>query len=633
MPVPPRTTVSHPRPAAQPTSANGELHARRPRKRQATARQAIPVAVGVPVSAQPLPQRLGDVLPDAPPPAADIVIPPPYLLREDGVIMICGTGDTSRAYRLAPAPLAPTARIVGEDGEQALRLAWCRPDSGWQHVDVPRDAALTARAITAYAECGLPVDSTAAAAVVRYIHEVEAANWSRLATIRQTHRTGWHGTQFVLGHIAIPNDPPLVYRPASSGDERLVGALTQEGSLDAWRDAISMLADHPIAQIVLYAAFAPPLLAILHVPNFILSLSGPTSTGKTTALRAAASVWGCPDERQPHSLIAGWNTTLVHLERAAAALCDLPLLVDDTAAIRDRDRDIVPAILYMVASGRGRGRGERRAGTQPTATWRTVMIASGEGPITSHSQQGGTRMRVIELSAPPFGPASPETARRLRSLSATLRAHHGHAGRRFLEALIRERDRWEALREEHRAIQDHYLALADGPGAERMAEYAATIGLAGRMAHRCLGLPWPWHDPLIELWPDIAASTEDAPGHLRALADAVAAAAGQVARFYSPERQEPAAGWLGEWGADGSISWLAPALHELLRRLGYEPVAILRAWRDAGWLLTDPGRTTRSAWFAPAKRSVRMVTLRPEAVRLAGGADPSHPEDADDVPF
>lgn len=56
----------------------------------------------------------------------------------------------------------------------------------------------------------------------------------------------------------------------------------------------------------------------------------------------------------------------------------------------------------MLASGTGKIRGSKTGGLQALQTWRTVILATGEEPITTETSQTGVSTRVLEIYGPPF---------------------------------------------------------------------------------------------------------------------------------------------------------------------------------------------------------------------------------------
>ena len=126
-----------------------------------------------------------------------------------------------------------------------------------------------------------------------------------------------------------------------------------------------------------------------------------------------------------------------------------------------------------------------------------------------------------------------------------------------------------------------------------MAQYAAVIDVAAGIAHEALDLRWEYREPLGDLWHDIIAGAVDAAGEERALAGLVSWAHAHDQAFYGRHQEDrgkpkqPATGWAGRWDAGNDWEFVAlfpTVLDKVLRDLGYEPEAVLRGWRERGWL-------------------------------------------------
>src|SRR5439155_19737722 len=165
----------------------------------------------------------------------------------------------------------------------------------------------------------------------------EQANLRHLPRARVSKQMGWQGERgdlgFLWGRTLIraedgqlgevdldaldPEDwaeDGVAFHGADAGDEQLADGYHAAGTIEGWRDAVQVIAGHPRALIMFYAALAPPLLTLVDSPNFIVDLPCRTSTGKTITLRVGASCWGCPDERAIASAISTWDATRVWIE-------------------------------------------------------------------------------------------------------------------------------------------------------------------------------------------------------------------------------------------------------------------------------------------------------------------------------
>ncbi|MGQ0422345.1 DUF927 domain-containing protein, partial [Bacillus sp. HC-Mk] len=142
------------------------------------------------------------------------------------------------------------------------------------------------------------------------------------------------------------------------------------------------------------ASFASVIIQDLRLQPFIVDLSGTTSQGKTTTLKAAASVWG--NER----LMSEWNATKVSIERKAAYLNSFPLLLDDTRKANER---ILKDVIYQFSGGRSKGRGSLK-GSQREFTWHNILLSTGEVSLNEYAKnQGGAAARIIPLIDEPLG--------------------------------------------------------------------------------------------------------------------------------------------------------------------------------------------------------------------------------------
>jgi uncharacterized protein (DUF927 family) len=124
-------------------------------------------------------------------------------------------------------------------------------------------------------------------------------------------------------------------------------------------------------------------------------------------LRVAASVWGYPADDDDEGYIYSWDSTKVWVERAAGFLHSVPLILDETKRVKNKQH--VADVLYDFCSGKGRGRGTLQ-GIDKVNSWNTVLLSTGEQRLTSFTQDGGVRARVLALQGAPIsGPA--QTAR------------------------------------------------------------------------------------------------------------------------------------------------------------------------------------------------------------------------------
>jgi len=388
----------------------------------------------------------------------------------------------------------------------------------------------------------------------------------------------------------------------------------------------------------LYAAFAPPLLMILRSFNFVLDYSGSTTTGKTSMLRAIASVWGNPDERSRAAVLSTWNGTATWRERTPAVLNHMPFILDETK--HSRHREEIAKTVYAVVQGQGRGRGTVQ-GIALQDFCQTVLFTSGEQPATSFTQDGGTRPRVLTLWGSPFGATTQAIGRQVARLNRRIAQNYGHAGPRFIQYLLRKRSKWKQYREWYRDWVCHFEDLAaDNAIAGRMATHFALIAITSRIAHRALGFPWEWSDPIEPIWQELTSESGEADRAAAALRYVMSWAYGHQRDFFGRGREDqvPNGGWAGRWDQmDGVnpcvteqesgwcwIGFIPHRLDQILIEGGFEPESVRRTWADRSWLIEtheSNGTARKQIKQKIGKEAVWLVAIKRDAIRTAEGEE------------
>ena len=298
-------------------------------------------------------------------------------------------------------------------------------------------------------------------------------------------QTGWAGGQFKA--FALPDTVigPQATRVTYQSEARGADEYTQRGTLVSWQQGIAApAAGNPLLVLAISSAFAGPVLALVGVESGGLHLIGDSSTGKTTALQAAASVWGGDNFRR------SWRTTANGLEGAATLFNDSLLALDEISECDPRD---VGEVVYMLGNGRGKQRASRNGAARTVHRWRTSVISTGERSIATSMAEAGQRVkagqavRLLDITAQRTygawdnlhqhqnGPAFSDALKR-----ASL-ANYGTAGRAFLEKLTRDTSDMTARLEVIKTGLLGNAASSDGQPA-RAAARLAVLALAGELA-------------------------------------------------------------------------------------------------------------------------------------------------------
>ena len=299
-------------------------------------------------------------------------------------------------------------------------------------------------------------------------------------------QTGWAGTDykaFVLPDTVIgPKAAGVAYQSGEHGSEE----YTTAGTLPGWQVGIAALAmDNPLLVLGICAAFAGPVLARCGQESGGIHFIGDSSTGKTTIIEAACSVWGSSGFRR------SWRTTGNGLEGAAALFNDSLLALDE---ISECDPRQVGEVVYMLGNGRGKQRASRTGSARAVTRWRSSVLSTGERSIATTMAEGGHRIkagqsvRLLDVPAQrTFGAWDNlhQHASGTAFSDAIKRAavtDYGHAGRAFLEKLTRDHESnfSEAL-DALKALPE-LQAPGDESQSKRVAARFAVLALAGELA-------------------------------------------------------------------------------------------------------------------------------------------------------
>lgn len=198
-----------------------------------------------------------------------------------------------------------------------------------------------------------------------------------------TDRTGWYAGRFVLADETI----------GDAGGERVLlqvngepPKMGQSGSAEEWRDHVGRYcAGNSRLILAASTAFAAPLLDITGHESGGIHLVGSSSTGKTSALRVAASVWGAP------AYMNRWRATTNGLEAVAHSHNDGLLVLDELAQVDPRQAG---EAAYMLANGTGKNRARRDGRARPAASWRVLFLSAGEIGLADHMAEVGKKTRA-----------------------------------------------------------------------------------------------------------------------------------------------------------------------------------------------------------------------------------------------
>jgi putative DNA primase/helicase len=319
-----------------------------------------------------------------------------FEMTESGLIFLKTTSRGITVVNVsAPFEILGLVRDTKSAGWAHL-LRW-RDADGCQHEFIASDKQLLSEHDVVcgdMAEQGLRISKGQQGNLARYILGSTADD-----RVTLVNRIGWHEiadrSVFVMPSQVIGAPPGRVLYEAGNRRQEEYSA---RGSLADWQHSVSAPAQaHAMAVLAISAAFAGPLLHLAGLESGGIHLFGNSSTGKTTLLKLAASIWG------DSSLVRSWRATANGLEGVANRTSDVVLILDELGQLDSKD---AATALYMLASGVGKIRMNRDATLQDIKTWRAFMLSSGEITVEAKITQlrgakayTGATLRLLNVAA------------------------------------------------------------------------------------------------------------------------------------------------------------------------------------------------------------------------------------------
>ena len=262
------------------------------------------------------------------------------------------------------------------------------------------------------------------------------------------------------------------------------------GTLQEWNDLVARWCIGNSRLIfAISAAFASSLLNLCDLPNFGFHFVGNSSSGKTTCLNIAVSVFGNP------KYVVTWKATDNAMETIAFRRNDSLLILDELSEISPSKAG---EVAYMLANGQGKKRLDKDCNVRETLSWRLIFLSSGEVDLNSHmaeeskTSKAGQKIRLLNITAK----ASKDSSGIFENLmgfqdgaefSSYLRGnaakYYGTASIEFIKRVLDHqtviRDQYK---EEFQKLKSQYLpANAEGQDM-RAFEHFMLVGFAGELA-------------------------------------------------------------------------------------------------------------------------------------------------------
>ncbi len=422
---------------------------------------------------------------------SDSELPKNYFQNERGIFYsgVNKNGEPTKTF--VCSPLRVTAKTCDADNE-----SWGRRLQFEDARHVKHDLVIPMSLLSGdgselrsrLMDCGLIIDSGSdpRQKFLQFILRAEPKKH-----IRCVNQTGWHDGAFVLPDEVISsngNRDSLLLQNI----DRAANKFKTSGTLADWQENIARYCvGNSRLMFAVSTAFAAALLPIAEETGGGFHLIGTSSTGKTTALFVAGSVWG---GRSNKGFLDTWKSTGNGLEAVAELHNHSLLLLDEINEVNAHE---VGEIVYALSNGFGKSRMNKNTTARRKAEWNLMFFSSGEETLEQKMQsvgqrtRGGQQARFVNIEADAgkgFGLYEYlhgfESANALADhLSAMSRKFYGTAIREFLKAVCSNRKLVEARIKESRQMFQSKLRLQDASGEVfRVAARFSLVTVAGILA-------------------------------------------------------------------------------------------------------------------------------------------------------
>jgi putative DNA primase/helicase len=415
----------------------------------------------------------------------------------DGVVYVAIDPETSSQRQIwVCSCLRVVAQTRDENSESwGVLLRWKDP-AGRQH-----EAALPAQMLQTdgadmrrmLADLGLKIAVTQAG---RQHLQTYLQVWNPNRFARCVNRMGWHDDLFVIPGVDHDQAEEItVFQNVHAAEPAFVCAE----SVDDWRATVAAMAvGNSRLVFAVSAAFAGALLEPAASDSGGFHFRGGSSTGKSTAQIAAASVWGHPAKYK-----RSWRFTANGLEGIAAMHNDGVLILDELSECPARE---VGKAVYMLANGQGKGRATRTGAAKQAQSWRLVFLSSGEESLAALMAQAGKQVkagqeiRLVEIEADAGAGMGmfeaihhwPSPAAFAQALKNAAVEHHGAAGVAWVRHLMAHRaDLAQRVRGHIDGFMVAHVPAESSGQVQRVGRRFGLVAAAGELATVAGLTGWP----------------------------------------------------------------------------------------------------------------------------------------------
>lgn len=362
-------------------------------------------------------------------------LPTPYIRGQHGGIYKTGNGpdgepDNKLVYE---HDLYVTKRLNDAEHGELLVLELHLPMDGKVEFEMPLTALSTDTAKTILASKGVAALDKEMKEIIMYISKVVKDLQAKYRADKSRQQFGWcdNNTKFVVGHNEF-NATGQSYNPSSAATKDFIEALAPTGDYLLWQDSFNLY-NRPELVHVAFAAFTgfgSPLMSYTGQEGALINLvSNGSGSGKTTALKAACSIWG-----KPEAIMTFQHDTVNARIMRMGIFNSLGSYMDEITNISPEDAS---NLVYTATMGRGKDRMKANENALRTNTtrWNGITLTTSNAWLGDKISQAkavsdGENMRMLEIFVPEKVIAGAE------ELFERFDSHYGMAGEMYAQWLV-----------------------------------------------------------------------------------------------------------------------------------------------------------------------------------------------------
>lgn len=250
---------------------------------------------------------------------------------------------------------------------------------------------------------------------------------------------GWSTdkTSFLWGETEFFDDGTSRRCPASPTSRAMALCQRTHGSFDKWKTAFNRFnqPDFELHAFAALAGFGAPLMVFTGLNGVTINLFGGAGSGKTSAIRAAAGIWGSGE-----MILA--DTTLIAARQRAAVLKNFPLPIDEATNKKGLE---LSEFVYHYSSGKTKGRMQSSVNVERDQflEWSAIALLTGNASIYDKisqikAQNDGETARLIELNI--IKPKAITNDAVGEEMFRPLVDNYGHAGPVFIQWVLTHKE-------------------------------------------------------------------------------------------------------------------------------------------------------------------------------------------------